>query len=197
MYIFQSFLLYAWKVPAFSGNFLERVLRLLQIIHHFVKSFQEPPFPRPTLFRHFLLSGNAGMKFRHTKIGVLVVMLSLKNFTARIWSITRRYCKFHKLVRLIENIARQMTIFWRAYGIGNAVPNKFIQGNTFLPSKNYVLMSWNHFVNLDISFSKSWNVFCQFPETLIGQYVQLTAWICWFCNYKLKIRELQKYPKSQ
>ena len=131
------------------------------------------------------------------QIGVLFVMLSLKNFTARIWSITRMYCKFHKVVRWIENIAGQMTIFWRAYGIGNAVPNKFIQGNTFLPSKNYVLKSWNHFVNLDISFSKSWNVFCQFPETLIGQYVQLTAWICWFCNYKLKIRELQKYPKSQ
>ena len=85
MFIFEIILLlYACKVPAFSGNFLERVLRLLQIIHHFVKSFQEPPFPRPTLFRRFLLSGNAGMKFRHTKIGVLLVMLSLKNFTSMI-----------------------------------------------------------------------------------------------------------------
>ena len=65
MFIFEIILLlYACKVPAFSGNFLERVLRLLQIIHHFVKSFQEPPFPRPTLFRRFLLSGNAGMKFQ-------------------------------------------------------------------------------------------------------------------------------------
>ena len=53
-----------YKSRAFSGKFLERVLRLLQIIHHFVKSFQEPLPPRPT----FLLLPNAHMKFKKHKM---------------------------------------------------------------------------------------------------------------------------------
>ena len=101
MFIFEIILLlYACKVPAFSGNFLERVLRLLQIIHHFVKSFQEPPFPRPTLFRRFLLSGNAGMKFQthRNKRFQIIMMLSLKNFvfrSVRISSIAQSVYQLH------------------------------------------------------------------------------------------------------
>ena len=53
-----------YKSRAFSGKFLERVLRLLQIIHHFVKSFQQPPPLRPT----FLLLPNVHMKFKKYKI---------------------------------------------------------------------------------------------------------------------------------